>query len=264
MIALTVTAQPSTYSALLTVTGQTGDVTIQALPDGSPPYEVRRRGDNPDATAPVVDYEVPFGRRVVYTATDSTGVATAVLDDAGVDVVVLSSTRYTDRLAVVTMTADTPHEWEARSAWFDVIGRVDPLVAVDVGRYRSGEWILYTSTTDERAALLALIIAGDPLLLRAPCRDVIDDAIVLVTRTREEPLVDNYGGRLWTLAYQAVTRALSPYAGLASWTYADLLLALADYTAVLDDYANYSTLLAGSPIPAPAPALPVASWSLVL
>jgi len=264
VIGLTVEADPSTYSAVLRVTGQTGNVTLRAEPDGAAPYEVRVRGtDNPTATGPVVDYEVPFGRRVVYSAQDSTGTAYATLEDAGVDVVVLSSTRYTDRTLEVTVLRDDPHEWEARSAWFDVIGREDPLVAVDVGRYRSGDLEVYVRRRDDRAALLMLLLAGDPLLLRAPCPDVIDDAILLPLRTSESPHLDNYGGRVWTVRYQAVTRVVSPYAGLSAWTYADLEADLDTYALVLEWFATYSTLAAGVRIPAPVETLPGASWSVV-
>lgn len=248
-LTITATARPAVFAVDLTITGAAGAAfTIEAVPSGRAPYTVRAIGDPTADPALVRDHEPPFGVPIRYTVTTDTETATYLLAD-GVDArgCVLSSTMRPASALPVVLLADRPHEWETRSAWFDVIGRRDPLVSVDGMRYRAGDWQLYARGTDARAQLIALLSTGEPLLLRASAPELVDDAIALPMRVTEEPHVDESGGRVFTVRYQAVTRTLGPYVGLGDWTYADVPLAAATYSILLDRFATYGELYAGPP-----------------
>jgi hypothetical protein len=251
-ITITATPVPAEHAIRLEIAGAgTAGLTVEATPLGRAPYTVRPIG-SAAPTDPYVlsDFAAPFGVPITYRVTAAGGSAQAIaqLDVSGC---VLSSTRLPSIAAAVRVTRDDPHEWEARSAWFDVIGRPDPLVSTDVMRYRAGDLELYVRGNAARAELLELVTSGDPLLLRTSVPENVDDVILLPLNAREEPLVDNRGGRLFTIRYQAVTRPLGPYAGLAAWTYADLLQLVSTYDQLLDDFATYAILALG-PVPVDA------------
>lgn len=235
----------SAYAVTLTVTAAAGAYRVTAEPLGRPEYTVRTFGQ--PTTAPFADYAAPFGIPITYRViegTSTTAQVNATLDAVGT---VLASTDNPALMAAVPIIEDRPHAWEARSAFFDVIGRPDPLVARDVMRYRSGSWAFVTANNDERAALISLVRSGSPVLLRTPCADRVDDAIALPLRMTEEPLVDETGThRVFRIDYQVVTREQGPYPGVGSWTYADLDTDYATYDAVLADYSTYLALFAGT------------------
>lgn len=267
MIAVTVQADTRNATAVLTITGHVGAVVITATPDIGPAYTVRQTGTgSPDPLA-VIDYEVPLRTRVYYSVVDSAdNVATAVLSEVPVDGCVLSSTFSPGNSARVRVVEDAPHSLEARSAWFDVIGRRDPLVSVDVMRYRSGRLTFYVLGNAQRSAVLGLMFPGDPLLLRTSFPERVDDVIFLPLNVDEDPLVDNTGGRTIAVDYQAVTRPIGPHPGSTVWTYTALEAFVDTYLEVLSAFPDYASLVLGpltEPVVVPGPIGP-ASWTVVL
>jgi hypothetical protein len=267
MIALSVTADARDATAVLTVTGHDGAVTITATPDRGPVYVVRQTGTGSPDPLVVVDYEVPLRTRVYYSVVDSANnVATAVLVEVPVDGCVLSSTFTPTNSARVRVVEDAPHSLEARSAWFDVIGRRDPLVSVDVMRYRSGRLTFYVRGNAQRSGVLSLMYPGDPLLLRTSFPERVDDVIFLPLNVDEDPVVDNTGGRTIAVEYQAVTRPIGPHPGSTLWTYLALEAFVDTYVEVLSAFPDYASLVLGPLTEAavlPGPITP-ASWTVVL
>jgi hypothetical protein len=267
MISVSVTPDNRTATAVLTITGHSGAVTITATPDRGPAYTVRQTGTGSPPSLVVVDYEVPLRTRVYYSVVDAAdNVGAVVLDEVAVDGCVLSSTFTPTNSTTVRVVEDAPHSLEARSAWYDVIGRRDPLVSVDVMRYRSGSLSLYVRGNAQRSAVLSLFYPGDPLLLRTSLPERVDDMIFLPLNVDEDPAVDNTGGRVFSIDYQAVTRPIGPHPGSTVWTYTALASFVAAYVDVLSAFPTYAALVLGplteaAVLPsAPSPA----SWTLVL
>jgi hypothetical protein len=266
-MALTITARPDApaYAVRLTVTGAAGaPFTVTAEPVGGTAYAVRLIGDPVTDPADVTDFEAPFGVAIRYTVNVSGVTANVLADPLEASGVVLSSTMRAGSARPVTLVADQPHDWTARSAWFDVIGRRDPLVTVDTMRYRSGVWEFRAGNRAARAALLDLIVSGEPLLLRSGCPDDVDDAIALPLRASEDPVVGNRGPRLFRVEYQAVTRTVGPYAGASAWTFAHV----ADYADTFTDLAaafvSFRDLSLGPPDAAAAADADPARFGVVL
>jgi hypothetical protein len=265
MTAITATPNLARRSVTLTVTAAVGAFAVTAEPLGRDAYTVRTFGA--PTSAPFDDLAAPFGIPITYRVIEA-GVTTATvrLDSLDVRGSILSSTVDPSLSIAATIVTDQPHEWQARSAYFDVIARPDPLVAVDVMRYRSGTWAFLARTQTERRDLIALMRTGHPVMLRTSSPTVVDDAIALPLTLTETPLVDETGARVFTVEYQAVTREQGPYAGTADWTYNVLASTRATYAAVLTEFATYSALFTG-PVPAIETRRPNhvgASWRIVL
>lgn len=205
---------------VLTVQGGTPPYTWTADPIEGDTYNVPPQvGDGSTA----YDGAAPLGMEVAYTATDALGTQAATMavrlpDDRGA---VLSDAVDPTRWTRVAVVDQLPNEWQGRSVWFDVLDRADPLPAVAPMRLRNGDLILYTATGDQRALLLALLRPGTPLRLRTPCRDAVDDVLMLPANVREELHEESSkaGGRLWTITYQAVTSELGPYLSDPDWSW---------------------------------------------
>lgn len=255
MTTISATPRPDLFAVALAVAGAGGVFTVTAYPSGRPSYPVRVVG-NPWETdpSPVIDYEAPFGVPITYqvSAPNGAAVASAQLAVTGC---VLSSMVTPGQAVRVAVIGDDPHEWDARSAWFDVIGRRDPLVALDVMRYRSGSWTFYAAGNVARRDLIDLVTTGDPVLLRTSVPERVDDVVALPLRMSESPHVDAGGGRVFDIDYQAVTRTGGPFAGSLDWTYGALRTQVPTYAEVVNTFATYRALRVGPPqAPAQLPA----------
>jgi hypothetical protein len=247
MTTISATPRPDLFAVALAVTGAGGVFTVTAYPSGRDPYAVRMVGNPWEVDpAPVIDYQAPFGVPIAYqvNAPNGSAIVNTSLDVSGC---VLSSTVNPGEAVRVAVLADNPHEWEARSAWFDVIGRRDPLVAIDVMRYRAGSWSVYAAGNTARRDLIDLVTQGAPVLLRTSVPSRIDDALALPMRMTESPHVDEGGGRVFDIDYQAVTRPGGPYAGSLDWTYRALLTQVPTYAAVPGLFDSYRALRVGPP-----------------
>jgi hypothetical protein len=258
---VTITAEPvpARWAVALTVAGQgNAAVAIEAEPVGRAAYPVRLIGDPSGDPLTADDYEAPFGVPIRYRVYVAGQLAASVLaEPVDVGACVLSSTNRPASALPVSIVSALPNEWQTRSTFFDVIGRRDPLVSVDVARYRSGEWGIYVRGNAARAALLELLTPGHPLLMRSGS-EFVDDVIALPLTWVEDPHLDETGGRVVTVRWQAVTRTLGPYRGLAEWSYAILANdpTLPTYAALLPAFATYRDLYAGpvvDPIDLPNP-----------
>jgi hypothetical protein len=194
---------------------------------------------------PLVDNGPPLNLPLTYYATDSAG--TVVADPVTVTsaVPLLSSTLYGGVQPVVILS-QPPLTWEGRSVWHPVIDRPDPLVSVWPASYPSGTLTLRMADSGVRRALLGLLEAGDPLLLRSTCPDAVDDMVMLPLRW-SDPLVSDSnptGPRRLVVEYQAVTRPTTWLPG-PDRTYALVLDQHVTYQEVLDLHRDYQHLLTG-------------------
>ena len=242
-MALTATATevPGTWAVRLTATGATG--TVQWVRDESGRQTVIGTGTD------VIDRLVPLNTPVIYVATDDT--ATAVTSEVTVasDYPVLSSSMF-GTARQITILAQQPNTWSARSVWHPILDRTDgPVVSIFDAEWRAGQMVLTLADRDERHALIDMLMNGDPLILRSPCPDRVDELTILPLQWSDPYVVDgdwNSGQRL-EVSYQSVTPEPPAYVPPPAWTYADVLTAHDTYTEVLTVYATYQDLLAAVP-----------------
>lgn len=229
------------------VSGGTPPYSLIASPVGAADYQVRGTWSGAGSSLTLVDGDVRLNVATQYSATD------AAAGSASASPVTVTST--TDVLSdaldytlnqAVAVVSQPPNEWEARSRFWDVLGREDPAVSAAPMRLRSGDLVLRVETAD-RAAMESLLLAGNPLLLRSVYPDAVDDVVLLVTRLRDALVLADVpdGARLFTLTYQAVSRKLGAYIPDSTRTYTTLLADASDYTNVLVRFATYDDVRTG-------------------
>lgn len=255
-MALTVTATPDpiTGSVRLVIDGGTPPYVLDASPGGDrPDYRVRTTyatvpGD--PAARIAVDGDIPLNTPTVYVATDTHG---SQGQSAPVTVAstrpILSDATDPSRALPVVVVRQPPNEWESRSVWWDVLGARAPFASIGPLRFRSGDLVLRVEDRTARAALVALLSTGNPVVLRSTIPDNVDDVVALVERVRDELVVEDAPGgpRLFTLTYQAIARELGPYAVDPGRSYGAVLDSYSSYGVVLGTYATYDALRAGDP-----------------
>lgn len=240
---LTVTAAevPGTWAVRLTATGATGTVTWWRDQSGRQTFI----GTGVD----LIDRMVPLNTEVYYTATDDTATVEAGPVTIATDYPVLSSSMY-GTTRQVTVVAQQPNTWRARSVWHPVLDRTDgPVVSIFDAEWREGFMVLGLADRDERHALIDMMMRGDPLILRATCPDRVDDLTILPLQWSDPyitPGVFDSGQRL-EVTYQAVTPEPPAYVPPPAWTYGDVVTAHATYSEVLGTYDTYGDLLAKVP-----------------
>lgn len=136
---------------------------------------------------------------------------------------VLSSTLYAGSLPVV-VADQAPLTWQARSVVHDIIDRADPLVSVAPMAYPTGTLRLYAADSRRRLNLLSLLRAGDPLILRAPCPDAVDDMTMHVESVTDPLLSESQkaGPRWIEVEFVAVSSAPTEWASPPAWTWGDM------------------------------------------
>ncbi len=247
---INVTAVPSPYGATfveLAASGGTAPYSWQAFPTGADPYTVPATVTNPNGNLTVDGY-APLARDILYRATDKvgqSGEAVTSLPDPGA--AILSDALDPTRHLLVTVVDQLPNRWQGRSVWFDILDRRDPFVAVAPLRFRDGSLILRVAGNDDRRALLDLLATGSPLLLRSACLDNVDDVVALPLDV-DESLIDSDdkgGPRLFTIAYQSVTRDLGPYMPDPSFVWSDVVAdpRNASWSALVRGYATWSDVV---------------------
>jgi hypothetical protein len=192
------------------------------------------------------DRFVPLNVPVTYYWTGPGGVATTASVTVTASVPVLSSTLGRGYVQVVVVS-QPPLEWVAKSVVHEVIGRPDPVVAVAPARYPSGTLVLDAPDRRQRLAVLSLLAAGDPLILRATCPAAVDDMTFQPMRWRD-PLVSEAfkgGGRRIEVEYQSVTSAPMQYVPNPPWTWADVEASYATWADVEAAYGSWYALLEG-------------------
>lgn len=164
------------------------------------------------------------------------------------DTSILTDALYPGAGMRVNVISQKPNTWEARSQWFDILGRQDPLPVIGPLRYRSGTIRLRAVDAEDRAGILDMMASGRPLLLRMAVHDnAADDVFMLPTRITEDPVLDTYhaGPSVFSVDYQAVTRDIGP-----EWTnartYATLTTESATYAALASAWVSYSAAAGGA------------------
>jgi hypothetical protein len=255
-MALTVTAAvvdwfaPGGLTVILTASGGAPPYTATAVPTGHPEYVTRGAWGYVGAVGTTRDGDPPLNTSLTYVIRDSAG-ATVVSSPLTLtsDLPYLSDVTDPSTGFAVTVVSQAPNEWEARSKWWDVLGRPDPFVSVGAMRLRSGTLVLRTDTVAARGALRDLLAPGSPLLLRSPAPDVIDDVVMVVEGfTESAPLGEADLPRTYELRYQAVGRELGATRGDPLRTYTSVLLEAATYTDLSALYATYDTMRRGVPL----------------
>lgn len=251
-LTITPTVLPGTYSVQLLIAGGSPAYVVQAYPAGAPAYTVRSTFSTvtgAPASRIAVDGAIPLGVATQYVVTDSTGAqASSVLVTVNADQPLLSDATDPTRILPVTVLDQLPLEAEARSVWWTVLGRSDPFVSVAPMLYPGGTLVLYAVDREARAAIRALLVTGNPLLLRSPCRDDLDDVVLLVESATEQLRVADWKGgpRTIELRYQAVSDQLGTYIGDPGRTYARVLDDGPTYDAIRTIFRTYADLLTGS------------------
>lgn len=254
-MALTVTPTVDTALAAvrLVLDGGTPPYVVDASPVGRDDYRIRSTYSTvtgfPNRRV-AVDGEVPLNTATVYVVTDSTG-AQASSSEVTVTATdpVLSDAFDPGAAIRPTIVSQKPNTWEARSVWWDVLGAREPFASIAPMRLRSGTLVLRTDGTPARAAMVALLTPGDPLVLRSTCPGAVDDVTILV-ETVDEALVledDPEGPTLWSLRYQAISRDIGPTTGDAGRTYSVAALEYPTYGYVVVHYVDYDAFRLGDP-----------------
>ena len=242
-MALTVAVSevPGKYAVRATASGATG--TVEWVRDQSGRQTFIGIGTD------IVDRMVPLNTAVNYVAIDDVDSAvSAEITVASTRPVIASSMYGTTHQ--VTVIAQQPNRWRARSVWHPVLDRTDgPVVSIFDAEWREGNMTLALEDRTQRHDLIDLLMAGDPLILRSPCPERVDDLTVLPLEWSDPYITDGQwgSGQRLQIRYQSVTAEPPAYMPPPEWTYDDVLTAHATYTEVLGVYATYSDLLAKVP-----------------
>ena len=197
----------------------------------------------------IVDRMVPLNTEVIYVATDDTATAQSAPITVDSTHPVLASTMY-GTTHQVTVIAQQPNSWRARSVWHPVLDRTDgPVVSIFEAEWREGNMTLALADRNERHDLIDLLMNGDPLILRSACPDKVDDLTILPLEWSDPYVVDGQwgSGQRLQIRYQSVTDEPPAYMPPPAWTYDDVLIEHATYSEVLGTYATYADLLAKVP-----------------
>jgi hypothetical protein len=188
----------------------------------------------------VVDRWVPLGVPVSWYWSGAGGIqqtAPLTVDDSRGPVL---TSAVGSGMLHVTVVSQPPLRWEARSVAHDILYRPDPVVTVAPARYHSATMRLHMPDLAHRVNLRTLLARGEPLILRATCRDAVDDVTFLPLRWTEALVSESRksGARWVDIEYQAVMDDPSRYVPLPSWSWTSLE---ADYDTWEDVEASYPT-----------------------
>lgn len=268
-LTITTTADPYSYVMRLYVAGGTPPYTVSAQPSGGrPAYTVRspQTTVSGDATARnLVDGQIPLGTvATIYRVTDAAG---ATVDSAAVSIPaalpVLSDALDPGRFVTLTVVSQKPNHWAPRTVWFDVLGRRDPTVAIGPMRLRDGTLVLRYGADVTRRQVIDLLTPGDPMLLRTPCPNAVDDVTFVVTDLAESLALEDApaGPTVFTLTYQGVTGDLGPFTGDPSRTYATVAGESTQYAELPLKFVDYASLAAGLAFTNQGPQLIPHGWA---
>lgn len=159
---------------------------------------------------------------------------------------VLSSTLYAGSLPVV-VESQAPSRWEANSVVHTVIGRPERVVSVAPMEYPNGRLRLYAVDRRRRLNLLSLLRAGDPLILRAPCPDAVDDMTIAVQSVQDPLLSESQkaGPRWIEIDYRAVSDLPADWASPPAWTWGDMEDTYASWAEVEAAFDTWAAAEAG-------------------
>lgn len=223
--------------------GTSADVTISDLPANTSAQllQVSSRGTfvvratlPTGATGSLVvnDPYVPFGTPVTYRCIAYGTPSTVSVDAASPYTLNYASALVTDSgtgsSVAVVVAEQTSRRYQARSVFYDVIGRQAPVVATQPARLMAGTLRFRCADLSARAALSSLLAAGYPLVLRTPWPAGADDVVFLADAWDDEGTFPSSGPYWLTVYYQAVDVSAVPFAS-PPLTYAGLATAVSTY-----------------------------------
>lgn len=241
------------------VNGTSADVTISTLPANTSAQllQVSSRGTFvvratlPTAatgTLVVNDPYVPFGTPVTYRCVAYGTPSTQTVDAASPYTLNYASALVTDTgtgtSVAVTVARQESRRYQARSVFYDVIGRQAPVVATQPARLMEGQLRFRCADLAARASLSAMLRNGYPLVLRTPWPSGVDDVVFLADQWQDDALDAANGPYYLTAYYQAVDVSAVPY-NAAPLTYAGMAAAVTTYANVPTLWASYLKLAGG-------------------
>ena len=186
--------------AAVTVTGG-ARITVTTATDPAITYTLSRVREDTGDESPVLgavnvaaagtvwdDYATELSVPVHYVAVLSTGetfTSNTVLVESEFPIL---SDPYLGRSVQVRVVAGGETSWKSRATTLEVEGRRDPLVLWDVLSVAYRAPVLITDDKAGLEAIRAVLAAGGPVLLRAPCRTVEDGWMVPLSGITEAPL----------------------------------------------------------------------------
>lgn len=250
MTALVLTAQPSTASVLLQITGAPAGPVIITRSDANGTGTVRlRTGQAPIAGAlTVTDYEPAYTGPVSYDVVDSANATTtgSTTLDGLVTEPIISGVQLPQLSFRPPLITGYFSDRAASSTVHDIINRGDPVVVLGPKRTRRGTLEVFCRTFDEAHELDLVLAESKTLLLRQPDYPGMDMYFV-PTSSRVEPLQKVAAGWRWqvTAPYVEVRNPTLPLLGAAGWTFDDLASSYATFAAVRASFTDFNDLLVG-------------------
>ena len=242
-MALTATATEvaGKWSVQLSASGSVGSVTWFR--------DVSQRITEVGTGTSVIDRTVPLNTEVYYEAVDDADSAVAGPITIASEYPVLSSSQ-SGAAHQVTVVAQQPQSWQARSVWHPILDRTDgPIVSIFDAEWRAGTLVLQLGTDRAlRGNLIQMLMVGDPLIIRATCPERVDDLTFLPLDWTDPYIVDGQwgSGQRLEIRYQSVSAEPPAWVAPPEWTYGDVLISHAAYSDLLPVYPTYSDLLEGA------------------
>jgi len=149
----------------------------------------------------------------------------------------------------VTVILYRPYEFDGMSVWHPVLNRSDPFVTIHPALYPRCELHLHAPTNSDRKAIQALLMRGDPLLLRSTCDDRLDSITFLPTSWADPLMADaaRSGPTRYEIRAQLVQEAPGLVTAVPDRIYADLPPEAATYADLKAMWPTYTALRDGAP-----------------
>lgn len=237
------------------VNGTSADVTVSTLPANSGAQLIGTsslgtyvaRATLPTAatgTLVVNDPYVPFGVAVTYKVTAYTPGAVTVTAGSPFTLAyaaALLTDTATGTSVQVQVAKQDSRRYEARSVFYDVIGRQAPVVATHPARPMGASLRFRCATLADREAVSAFLRAGYPLVLRTPWHGAVDDVAFLAASWEDTAVDPSVGPYYLDVAYQAVDVSGVPF-NAPPLTYAGLAAAVTTYANITTLFPTYLKL----------------------
>lgn len=254
MTTLTLTPNVALGTVTLTIAAAPSGAVTLTRTDANGVGPVRLRvGDAPIAGALVViDHEAALTGLVRYDVLDAAAAtisaSTTLADPAG-PAVLVRSVQLPSIAAAPLALAGYTGDREPAAVTLDPIDRPDPLPVFGATPLRSGRLTFRTASYADALALDRAASTGQALTLRQREHAGLDMFWYASGQGSISPLARTSSGWAWAydVEYREVSPSALPLLGAAGWSYADVIAAHPDFSAVRAAYADFASLTAGTP-----------------